>query len=161
AARTSGILAAYGAGVWAYCGIPVLFRGFYAVGERNVPVRLGLCTMGFDLALNLCLVWPLAERGLALSTAISASLQSLCLSWLIQERIGRLDWSRIGATAARALAATAAMSAVCLGALSLVPAASSAPGEAAALGVPILLAVVTYFAVARWLGMEEPALLFK
>jgi putative peptidoglycan lipid II flippase len=161
AARTAGILTAYGAGVWAYCGIPVLYRGFYAVGERNVPVRLGLCAVALDLALNLSLIWPLAERGLALSTAISASVQVSLLAWLIQGRIGRLDWGGIGATAARALAATAAMSAVCVAALKLVPAGSSTLGEAAALGVPILVAVAAYFIVARWLGMDEPAMLFR
>ena len=161
AARTAGILVAYGVGVWAYCGIPVLYRGFYAVGERNVPVRLGLCTVGLDLALNLSLIWPLAERGLALSTAISASLQVAYLAWLIQGRVGRLDWGHIGATAARALAATGVMSAVCLAALWLIPPASSALGQAAALAIPILLGMITYFAVARWLGLEELGMLFK
>ena len=159
AARTSGILVAYGVGVWAYCGIPVLYRGFYAVGERNVPVRLGLCAVGLDLALNLSLIWLLAERGLALSTAISASLQVALLAWLIQGRVGRLDWAHIGATAARALVATAAMSTACLAALWLIPPASSTAGEAAVLAIPILLAVITYFAVARWLGLEELGML--
>jgi putative peptidoglycan lipid II flippase len=161
AARTAGILVAYGVGVWAYCGIPVLYRGFYAVGERSVPVRLGLCAVGLDLALNLSLIWPLAERGLALSTAISASLQVALLAWLIQGRVGRLDWAHIGATAARALVATGAMSAACLSALWLIPSGSSTAGETAALAIPILLAVVTYFAVARWLGLEELGLLLK
>jgi len=160
-ARTAGILVAYGAGVWAYCGIPVLYRGFYAVGERNLPVRLGLGAVGLDLALNLSLIWPLAERGLALSTAISATVQVALLAWLIQGRVGQLDWGRIGATAVRALVASAAMSAVCLAALRLIPAGGSTMGDAAALVIAILLAVATYFAVAQWLKLEEPAMLFQ
>jgi peptidoglycan biosynthesis protein MviN/MurJ (putative lipid II flippase) len=103
----------------------------------------------------------MADRGLALSTAISASLQVALLAWLIQGRVGRLDWARIGSTAARALVATGAMSAVCLAALWLIPPGNSTLGQAAALAIPIFLGLVTYFAVARWLGLEEPGMLFK
>jgi putative peptidoglycan lipid II flippase len=161
AERTAGILLAYGAGVWAYCGIPVLYRGFYAVGERRIPVILGLSAVALDLTLNLTLVWPLAERGLAVSTAISAGIQVVCLAWLIQKRVGRLDWLRLARTAAKALLATGAMSAVCLAALQYVPAGPGALGEGVTLVVGILLALLAYFAAARWLGIEELGLLFK
>lgn len=159
--RVAGILVAYGTGVWAYCGIPVLFRGFYAVGERRIPVILGLATVVVDLALNLSLVWPLAERGLAYSTAISATIQVVLLAWLIQKRVGRLDWRSLGFTCGKALVATAAMSAVCVIALWSIPEGIGELAKAAMLLGPIGLAIGTYFAVARWLGMGELALLFK
>jgi putative peptidoglycan lipid II flippase len=161
AARTAGILVAYGAGVWAYCGIPLLYRGFYAVGERRIPVIVGLAAVVVDLTLNLSLIWPWAERGLAASTAISAALQVACLAWLIQMRVGRLDWRGLAATGARSLLATGVMSAVCLAALWMIPARPGILGEGAALGVPILLAVLAYFAAARWLEIEELGLLFS
>lgn len=161
ARRTAGILVAYGAGVWAYCAIPVLYRGFYALGERKVPVRVGLAAVVLDLVLNLSLIWPLAERGLAASTAISAAIQVACLSLLIQKRAGRLDWRRLVETLWKALLATCAMSVVCLAALKWVPAAHGKLGEALALAVPILLAAATYVVVARWLKMEELRLLFS
>ncbi len=50
--RVAGILVAYGVGVWAYCGIPVLFRGFYAVSERRIPMLLGLATVVVDQLLK-------------------------------------------------------------------------------------------------------------
>ena len=112
-ARTAAVLVAYSAGVWAYCGIPVLYRGFYAVGERRIPLLLGLAAVGLDLMMNLSLIWPWAERGLAASTALSASAQFACLAWLIQTRVGRLDWQRLAITGAKALLATGAMAAVC------------------------------------------------
>ncbi|MGE5193335.1 MAG: murein biosynthesis integral membrane protein MurJ, partial [Deltaproteobacteria bacterium] len=148
-ARTAAVLVAYSAGVWAYCGIPVLYRGFYAVGERRIPVILGLSAVVLDLTMNLSLIWPLAERGLALSTAISASFQVVCLALLIQKRIGRLDWRRLAVTTAKTLLATAAMSAACLAALRHIPAGTGSFREGAALLVPILLAVLAYFAAAR------------
>jgi len=161
AERTAGILLAYGAGVWAYCAIPVLYRAFYAVGERRIPVILGLSAVALDLTLNLSLVWPLAERGLALSTAISASIQVVCLAWLIQKRVGRLDWLRLARTAAKALLATGLMSAVCLAALKYIHAGPGTLGEGVALILAISLAIPIYFGLAHWLRIEELGLLFR
>jgi len=60
AARTARMIACYATGVWAYCALPVLVRGYYALGDRMTPVRVGLAAVGLNLALNLLLVWPLA-----------------------------------------------------------------------------------------------------
>jgi putative peptidoglycan lipid II flippase len=160
-ARTAAVLMAYSAGVWAYCGIPVLYRGFYAVGERRIPVILGISAVVLDLTMNLSLIWPLAERGLAVSTAISASVQVACLAWLIQKPIGRLDWRRLAATTARTLLATVAMSAVCLASLKFIPAGSGTFRAGMALVIAITVAVFAYFAVAHLLGIEELRLLFR
>jgi putative peptidoglycan lipid II flippase len=160
-ARTAAVLVAYSAGVWAYCGIPVLYRGFYAVGERRIPVILGLSAVALDLTLNMTLIWPFAERGLAASTAISASIQVVCLAWLIQKRVGRLDWRRLAGTGGKTLLATAAMSAVCLIALHSIPSGTGTLRAVVALVGPILLAILTYFGAARLLGIEELALLFQ
>ena len=56
--------------------------------------------MAGDTALNLSLIWPFAERGLAWSTSISAVTQMSCLVWLIQRRVGRLDWRALSQTIA-------------------------------------------------------------
>ncbi|HLJ12585.1 MAG TPA: murein biosynthesis integral membrane protein MurJ [Planctomycetaceae bacterium] len=160
AQRTAGILVAYGAGVWAYCGIPVLYRGFYALGERKLPVQIGMAAVVLDLTMNLTLIWPLAERGLAWSTAVSAGIQVAALGWIVQKRVGRLDWRRLATTGGKALLATCAMSAVCLAALRPGPSGAGLWREAAALVVPTLLGGATYFGVARALGIKELSLLF-
>ncbi|HEY3967454.1 MAG TPA: murein biosynthesis integral membrane protein MurJ [Planctomycetaceae bacterium] len=154
-ARVVPILIAYGAGVWAYCAIPVLYRGFYAVGERQIPVKVGLTAVGLDLLLNFSLIWPFAERGLAASTAISAAVQVALLSWLIQRRVGRLDWPRLAWTIAKAAVATAAMSAIYLTSRSLMPERTGKIHDAIALLIPIVLAAAAYFAIARLLGIAE------
>src|SRR5262249_22496523 len=140
AERTAGILLAYGTGVWAYCGIPVLYRGFYAVGERRIPVILGLSAVALDLTLNLRLVWARAA-----SAALSARMQGACRAWLIQKRVGGLDWLGLARPAAKALLARGVMSAVCLAALRYIPAGSGTLGEGVALVVAISLALVSYF----------------
>ncbi|MBI3860669.1 MAG: murein biosynthesis integral membrane protein MurJ [Planctomycetia bacterium] len=160
-ARVTPIVIAYAAGVWAYCAIPVLYRGCYAVAERKLPVTVGIIAVLLDLTLNLSLVWPFGERGLAASTAISASVQVALLSWLIQRRIGQLDWRHLSATAGKALTATATMAAVYYATGLLARAILGHVHEALVLGLSILLAAAAYFLVARSLGIAELALLFR
>jgi putative peptidoglycan lipid II flippase len=160
-ARVVPILMAYGSGVWAYCAIPVLYRGFYAVGERRIPVQVGIVAVGIDLLLNLSLIWSLAERGLAISTAISAVIQVALLSWLIQQRIGRLDWRHLATTTAKAIFSTGVMSAVYLAIWTIFPAPTGKMTEVAMLAGSILLATIAYFAVARIVGIEELQLLLR
>jgi putative peptidoglycan lipid II flippase len=159
--RTAGILAAYSAGIWAYCGIPVLYRGFYALGERGIPVRIGLATVALDLALNLTLVWPLAELGLAVSTAISATVQVAILAWWIQACVGRLDWRRFAKTAGKAATATAVMSAGCLAGERLLPPGTGRVHAVISLTAPLVIGLIVYFGVARLLRIEELRLLFR
>lgn len=92
-ARAARVIACYASGVWAYCAIPVLVRGYYALADRATPVRLGMATVALNLLLNLTLVWPLAEAGLAVSTSVAAAAQVLGLVALFSRRHARLDWS--------------------------------------------------------------------
>jgi putative peptidoglycan lipid II flippase len=154
-ARVVPILIAYGSGVWAYCAIPVLFRGFYAVGERQIPIHVGLTAVVLDVLLNLSLIWPFAERGLAASTSISAAVQVALLAGLIQRRIGRLDWRRLAVIGGKAVLATIAMSIVYLASWRFLPAGSGRLAEGTVLVGSILLAAAVYFVVARLAGIDE------
>jgi putative peptidoglycan lipid II flippase len=160
-ARVAPILVAYGAGVWAYCAIPVLYRGFYAVEERKIPVQVGLIAVALDLVLNFSLIWPWAERGLAASTAISAAIQVALLSWRIQGRVGRLDWRRLFVTAGKAVFATSVMGAVCVATFAYFPTGSGRLHDALALVAAIGLSAVTYFVAARIAGIDELRMLLR
>jgi len=153
--RTAALIVAYGAGVWAFCGLPILYRGFYAIGDRSSPVRVGMMAVVGDLLLNLTLIWPLAERGLAWSTALSAVVQGGCLVWLIQRRVGRLDWPRLRATAARTSVATLLMACTCLVAKEIVPFGEDRLQQTGALVVPVIAGIATYLLAARILGLSE------
>jgi putative peptidoglycan lipid II flippase len=121
AARAARMIAVYGAAVWAYCSLPVLVRGFYAVGDRITPLRLALGVVALNLVLDFTLIWPLAEAGLAASTAISAVVQGAVLAVWFSQRHVRLMWRTLAVTALRAGLASAAMAGVCLLVLDHIP----------------------------------------
>jgi putative peptidoglycan lipid II flippase len=161
ARRTAAMIAAYGAGVWAYCAIPMLYRGFYATGDRTTPVRIGMGAAAIDVVLNLVLIWPFAEQGLAGSTAISAIIHTGWLTWAVQKRVGRLDWGGLRRTLWRTIVATGFMSAACAGTIWLLPDRGSRWTEIAALLGPVAGGIVVYLLAARCLALDEIWLLFR
>ena len=70
------MVAWYATGVWAYCESAVMVRGFYALNDFGTPVRVAAWMVVLNLVLNLTLIWPLAEAGLAISTAVAARCRS-------------------------------------------------------------------------------------
>src|SRR5690606_25215815 len=103
------------------------YRGFYAISDRMTPVRISLAIVAVNLALNMTLVCLLGGVGLAIGGAVSAALQAIAASLLLQRRVGRLDWREIMQTAGRTLAATAAMSIACVAVLEALPHCDSLP----------------------------------
>jgi len=86
-ARTAACLLAYSVAIWAYCGQHVLTRAFYSIGQPATPARLAAAAVVLNLVLNLLLVWPLREAGLAAGTAVSATVQALILCRLLHRRV--------------------------------------------------------------------------
>ncbi len=104
--RVGFVLACFAPAVWAYALTHVLTRSFYAVGDTVTPMRVGLATVGANVALNLVLMWSLREAGLALATAITAMAQSLVLVALASRRFRSGDAPLIDRATGRAVGAS-------------------------------------------------------
>jgi putative peptidoglycan lipid II flippase len=160
-ARTARMIACYAAGVWAYCALPVVVRGFYALGDTAAPAKVALAMVGLNLALNLTLIWPLAEAGLAVATAFCAAVELLWLTALFSRRHARLGWPALAATAARAVLATLAMTAVGTAVLAAMPADARLTSQALRVAAPLAAAAATYFGVYWLIARREAATLFR
>ncbi|MBN2578397.1 MAG: murein biosynthesis integral membrane protein MurJ [Pirellulales bacterium] len=158
--RAATMVACYALSVWAYCAVPVLIRGFYALGDSLTPVRVAVGLVGLDLVLNLTLIWPWAEAGLALSTALAAAVQLLTLLAIFVRRVAPLNGKALRATLIRTLAATAMMSAACLATLYFFPASGGWQSEILRVSAPLLVSVAVYTAAFRLLGGKELGMLW-
>lgn len=159
--RTAQIIAAYGSGVWAYCGLQVLQRGCYAVGDRATPVRLGLMSVAANLALNLTLIWFVAEKGLALATSVCAILQAAGMIWAMQRRLGQFDWKPFRSTAIRTVIATILMSSAGIGLMYWCQHDPRVSGKLLGLAIPGAGASLTYLLAAWMLRLDEFWMVFR
>ncbi|MCH8828160.1 MAG: murein biosynthesis integral membrane protein MurJ [Planctomycetes bacterium] len=161
--QTSEIIRYYASAVWAYCGLLILHRAFYAVGDRLTPMRVGLIAVALNFVLNLTLIWILGGGGLALATAIAALVQLAGLILLIEKRIGRMDWRPLGTTLLKTAAATMVMAAVCAAALQLTAAPPDAEFKQRLWQVllPLLLSLLAFAGTARLIRLKEFGLILK
>ncbi len=160
--QTTGMVGMFGCAVWAYCGILIVHRGFYAVGDRRSPLVMSFVAMIVNLSLDLILMWPLGGPGLALATAISSVLQF---------GTGCLAVSRArGPNRLARLAAIGAADLCCDGCHVDSPALPSQPGfppgdswsqRLASVFAPMAASLAVYFGLARLMRMSELALLFR
>jgi putative peptidoglycan lipid II flippase len=151
-ARTARVIAAYAVGVWAFCGLPIVLRGYYALGDRRTPLRIGGAVVAVNLVLNLALIWPLAEVGLALAASLSAALQ---WGWLVGDysaRYGPIAWRPLVATLARSSAATAVMLGLGHALLRGLPDSANRYTQAAGMLVVLAVCLAAFWLVSRRLG---------
>ncbi len=65
-------LAAYAAGLPAFVLVKVLVPGFFARGDTAMPVKIGVFSVGLNLALNVAFMGPLQHLGPPLASAVAA-----------------------------------------------------------------------------------------
>lgn len=72
-------LMAYGSGLLSFMLIKILAPAFYARQDTKTPVKYGIITMACNMLFNLILAIPFGYVGLAMATAISATLNAVLL----------------------------------------------------------------------------------
>jgi putative peptidoglycan lipid II flippase len=151
--------ALYGLGLLPFSIQHLLTRAFFAIQAPKVPVRTSVIAAGVNFVLNVTFIWFLGIEGLAASTVLCATGQSLWLVWLLRQRLGRLGLRRYLATLWRCLLATAVMAVLAWLATAAVDLAGLAPAGKAHAWLALTAAVVVGFGVyvvaARLLGMTE------
>jgi putative peptidoglycan lipid II flippase len=157
--RTARMIAWFATGVWAYCATPVLVRCFYAMNDRATPVRVAVWMVGLNLFLNLTLIWPMAELGLAASTSVAAAVQTILLVGLFSRRHIALDWRPLVVTTLRTIFASVVMGGVVLLTLSYLPPAKGLWSQVVQVCVPIALGMAAYGGTFRLLGGRELGML--
>jgi len=154
--RVSATLVFYSAGIVFYFLQHVIVRAFYAMKDSASPARIALYLVVVDLVLNLMLVFPLEERGLALTTAICAAIQ---VAWLLKKlrcALPEISWPDILRSGGKTLVATSAMTLVLIPASMFLRSGTYVPAHpVVSLATLVILGAVVYIATAFWLRIDE------
>ena len=78
----------YTAGIPAFAALKITLTGFYSRKEMKTPMLVGVGCNVLNLILNLILMHPLKQGGLALSTAICAYVNNIVLLVILNRQIG-------------------------------------------------------------------------
>lgn len=84
--QTQTAVIAYAVGLLALLAIKILAPAFYARQDIKTPVRIAIVVLVLTQVMNLIFVPTLAHAGLALSIGLGASINALCLLYLLYKR---------------------------------------------------------------------------
>jgi putative peptidoglycan lipid II flippase len=110
--RVASTLVYYSLGLAAYFAQHIVIRTFYALQESRTPARVAVYMVALNFILNLTLVFSMEERGLALSTSVSATVQVIWLLVRLKRVLPEIGWVRLGLGLTRTVLATAVMAVV-------------------------------------------------
>ncbi|MBI4549614.1 MAG: murein biosynthesis integral membrane protein MurJ [Candidatus Omnitrophica bacterium] len=93
--RTANTVMFYSLGLFAYSGQKMMTSAFYAVQDTKTPFLISSACVLVDIVLNLILMWPLREGGLALATSVSAILNFGLQIFFLEKKVRGLDLGRL------------------------------------------------------------------
>lgn len=73
-------------GIPAFCAIKIISSAFYAQKDTKTPVKVALWCILLNFIINLSLMFPLKQGGIALGTAISSITNCLILTYIFKKR---------------------------------------------------------------------------
>ncbi len=155
---TTQMVRAYGSAAWAFILLLISNRGFYALHDRQTPVRIGKWAVLWNFCLSALLIYPLQGAGLAWGTSLATMVQAVWSITLLAKLSGGIDWSAARATLIKTV--------LCCGAMTATVLALQSSGWADAnIKLQLLAQCLTggvVFLVMAWLiGLDEPAMLLK
>ncbi len=85
--RTAEALRWYAVGLWAFSGLKVVTQAFFSLKDTTTPFRTAVIAVVVNLVAGLLLMGPMAHRGLALATSLSAAANLLILFYILDRRL--------------------------------------------------------------------------
>jgi putative peptidoglycan lipid II flippase len=78
-------LMAYASGLWSFMLIKVLAPGFFSRQDMKTPVKYGIWCMAANMIFNLIFAYPFGYVGLAIATALSATMNAALLYYKLHQ----------------------------------------------------------------------------
>ncbi len=157
--QTAIALSCYSVGLAGYAALKVLNPAFYALGDARTPMLVSLASIAINYltAFTMIRVAKLGPAGLATSTSVVALFGFFVLFGILRRRIGGVHGRELAAGIAKVGVASAVMG--CVVAASSYFAESrfgvSQLARLADLMISLPLGLASFYAMCRWLGVEE------
>jgi len=164
AEATAQALYFYSLGLFAYSGLQVANRLFYALKDTITPVAVAVVTIALNIGLSIILVKPLDIRGLALAYSLAGVFNLLLLLIILRIKIGHLGGRKLVAGFTWALINSVLVYIAAKGCIwLLLPLLDFAPkvNQLIAVSTAITAGVGVYALMSLFLHMEEATLILN
>jgi putative peptidoglycan lipid II flippase len=155
---TAAALQLYAIGLIGYSVVRIISPTFYALGRSRIPVMVSAGSVIVNVVLNVMLVRRMGYQGLALGTSITAIVNAGLQLFLLRREIHSLNGTRIAASFARVVVASAIMgaaTAVSYSTLLGIMPGNSLLTQILRLLITITIALATLTAAAQILRIQE------
>jgi putative peptidoglycan lipid II flippase len=161
--RTANTVMFYSIGLFAYSGQKMMTSAFYAIQDTKTPFVISTVCVLVDIVLNLILMWPLREGGLALATSLGAILNFGLQIFFLEKKVRGLDLGRLAKTLLKISAASVLMglSALWIHSRLNFSLGSELAGGIASLTVAIASGLAIYVLLCLLFRVEEVRALWK
>jgi putative peptidoglycan lipid II flippase len=156
--HTAGALVLYATGLFCYSAVKVAAPAFYALGRPRLPLAASLSAVAANLIFNLGLFRVLSYPGLALGTALAATVNFAVLAVAFHRSAAALDLRALGGHFVRVCAAAAACGCAAWIVTALLESSIGVAGfgaRAAGVGAGMTAGVLAYALACRLLGVAE------
>lgn len=93
--ETAWAMLFYCTGIPFFCSIKVITPAFFARKDMKTPMKISMVAIVCNMALNLILMFPLKQGGLALATVLSSVINNILLLVILHKRSFKLDWKEL------------------------------------------------------------------
>jgi putative peptidoglycan lipid II flippase len=157
--QTARALSFYAIGLAGYAALKVLAPAFYALGDARTPMLISLASIAVNYGVAFTMVRHLGigHVGLALSTSAVAWFGCLAQLLIMRARLGGIRGRALAFTTLKAGLASLVMGLAVAAAsrAMLVRLGDSNPARLADLAISIPLGIGLFYALCRWLRVEE------
>jgi putative peptidoglycan lipid II flippase len=158
-AITAYTLAFFCLGLFAYGGIQLMNRVFYALQNTWTPVTIGASAMALNIVLNFILIGPLGTGGLALAYSLAGIANLIVLLVLLRKNIGPMGGRAMGVSFLKTLAISLTMGLSAYGVSWVLENylldVGSKGGQLLQVAASVAVGIAVFFILAVRLNMEE------
>ncbi|MFZ5801894.1 MAG: murein biosynthesis integral membrane protein MurJ [Candidatus Omnitrophota bacterium] len=163
-ARASMVLLCYTFGLTAYSGLRIITTAFFSFQDTKTPSKIAALGFGLNIVMNLILMGPLREAGLALATSLSGILQFVLLAVILHRKHLAFRVAQFKIFLLKLALAAAGMAVLCwltLEGIESIRFSNVFLWKMARVFAPMAVAVLAYGAFAWLLKIEEFKDLFR
>lgn len=114
-ARSAAVLLGFTVGLFAFAGQKIMNSGYYAAHDSKTPMKTSVISLCSNVVLNLILMVPFKEAGLAIATSLSGIIQFGQLVYYYPKKVGEFPFREIAFSFLRIFLASLVMGVICYG----------------------------------------------